>query len=50
MLQNDPNKRFEFEDKPVATVLTGLLIFMMILVYPVAMGGAAPQMRTRKPG
>ena len=38
MLQNDPNKRFEFEDKPVATVLTGLLIFMMILVYSLGHG------------
>src|ERR1700733_15296134 len=36
MLQQDANKRFEFEDKPIKAVLTPLLIILLILCYAMA--------------
>lgn len=38
MLQQDANKRFEFEDKPIKAVLTPMLIILLIICYGVAKG------------
>lgn len=38
MLQNDPNQRFEFEDRPVAAVFSVILVLLLILTYSIEHG------------